>query len=350
MDVSSWVSMPMSSFTGGYCSGVRVAATGEGGERDTRGSDPPVRAAQRPVACAPRSVMTVELARATSRRFSSTTSHSTSPIVRPPCTTRPVAVSFPVQTGLRKLILSSSVVNVSPSSSVDAQAIPIAASAMSQRTPPWSVPIGFAWRGVASNSTTAQPGSTEASVEPMSAATGGGATSPRCIMWMRSSIFVIEGSSTRASDEHREDHRVRDEESRHRERRDVVRRAQAHIEPEALGERVDEVDGPHDVEGPAQREPERPPGPPRDDREERQQRGEQVAVGGRDRERGREGGREEPTTVGTRNTSPRWRNAWRKSSGDNADASGSAASRGATCQRAMSVYRTKLSRNCRPKI
>src|SRR5436309_7732244 len=55
MDVSSWVSMPMSSFTGGYCSGVRVAATGEGGERDTRGSDPPVRAAQRPVACAPRS-------------------------------------------------------------------------------------------------------------------------------------------------------------------------------------------------------------------------------------------------------------------------------------------------------
>src|SRR5436190_90029 len=204
MDVSSWVSMPMSSFTGGYCIGVRVAATGEGGERDTRGSDPPVRAAQRPVACAPRSVMTVELARATSRRFSSTTSHSTRPIVRPPCTTRPVAVSFPVQTGLRKLILSSSVVNVSPSSSVDAQAIPIAASAMSQRTPPWSVPIGFAWRGVASNSTTAQPGSTEASVKPMSAATGGGAISPRCIMWMRSSIFVIEGSSTRASDEHRE--------------------------------------------------------------------------------------------------------------------------------------------------
>src|SRR6266571_1243972 len=234
MDVSSWVSMPMSSFTGGYCIGVRVAATGEGGERDTRGSDPPVRAAQRPVACAPRSVMTVELARATSRRFSSTTSHSTSPIVRPSCTTRPVAVSFPVQTGLRKLILSSSVVNVSPSSSVDAQAIPIAASAMSQRTPPWSVPIGFAWRGVASNSTTAQPGSTEASVKPMSAATGGGAISPRCIMWMRSSIFVIEGSSTRASDEHREDHRVRDE--------------------------------------------------------ERQERGEQVAVGGRDRERGREGG------------------------------------------------------------
>src|SRR3989441_3430446 len=77
MDVSSWVSMPMSSFTGGYCSGVRVAATGQGGERDTRGSDPPVRVAQRPVACAPRSVMTVELARATSRCFSSTTSHST---------------------------------------------------------------------------------------------------------------------------------------------------------------------------------------------------------------------------------------------------------------------------------
>src|SRR2546425_8790817 len=86
--------------------------------------------------------MTVELPRATSRFLSSTTSHSTSPIVRPPCTTRPVAVSFPVQKGLRKLILSSRVVKVSPASSVDAQAIPIAASATSQRTPPWSVPIG----------------------------------------------------------------------------------------------------------------------------------------------------------------------------------------------------------------
>src|SRR2546427_687063 len=176
--------------------------------------------------------MTVELARATSRRFSSTTSHSTSPIIRPPCTTRPVAVSFPVQTGLRKLILSSSVVNVSPSSSVDAQAIPIAASAMSQRTPPWSVPIGFAWRGVASNSTTAQPDSTEASVKPMSAATGGGAISPRCIMWMRSSIFVIEGSSTRASDE---DHhpqvakRVEEEQRRQRRRERQRRQPWRHV-------------------------------------------------------------------------------------------------------------------------
>src|SRR2546425_1391419 len=31
MDFRSWVSMPTSSFTGDYCSGVRVAATGEGG-------------------------------------------------------------------------------------------------------------------------------------------------------------------------------------------------------------------------------------------------------------------------------------------------------------------------------
>src|SRR2546428_10474270 len=80
--------------------------------------------------------MTVELARATSRRFSSTTSHSTSPIVRPPCTTRPVAVSFPLQTGLRELIFRSGVVDVSPPSGGDAPGLPIAPAAVAPRTPP----------------------------------------------------------------------------------------------------------------------------------------------------------------------------------------------------------------------
>src|SRR2546429_3446592 len=87
--------------------------------------------------------MTVDLARPPSRCFASTMSHSTRPMVRPPFTTRPVATSVPVQTGFRKLILSSRVVNVSPSSRVEAHAMPIAASATSQRMPPWSVPIGF---------------------------------------------------------------------------------------------------------------------------------------------------------------------------------------------------------------
>src|SRR5205823_11814339 len=63
------------------------------------------------------------------------------PAVRPPESTRPSARSFPVQTGFMKLILSSRIVN----------AMPIAASAMSARIPPCTVPIGLAWRSVASS-------------------------------------------------------------------------------------------------------------------------------------------------------------------------------------------------------
>src|SRR5262249_44390486 len=73
---------------------------------------------QRPRASSPRRVRQVDDARATRLCFSSVTSHSTSPTVFPRLTTRPVARSLAVQTGLRKLIFSSSVVKVSPSSSV----------------------------------------------------------------------------------------------------------------------------------------------------------------------------------------------------------------------------------------
>src|SRR5207253_8397662 len=50
--------------------------------------------------------------------------------------------------------------------------MPIAASATSQSTPPWSVPMGFACCGPASSSKTAFPGSTEVRRNPMSSETG----------------------------------------------------------------------------------------------------------------------------------------------------------------------------------
>ena len=64
--------------------------------------------------------MHVLIARAISRPSVSVTSHSASPIVRPALTMRAVAVSLPVRNGRRKLILSSSVVKVSPSPRVEA--------------------------------------------------------------------------------------------------------------------------------------------------------------------------------------------------------------------------------------
>ena len=67
----------------------------------------------------------------------------------------------------------------------------MAASAMSHSTPPWSVPIGLACRGPASNATTARPGSTSVRVKPIRSAIGGGAASPRCTIRMKSSAFGI---------------------------------------------------------------------------------------------------------------------------------------------------------------
>jgi hypothetical protein len=106
-------------------------------------------------------------------------------------------------------------------------------------------------------------------------------------------------SSVAPSDEHREDHGVGDEQRRHRERGDVVGRAQADAEAEALVERVEKIDSPDDVEEPDESKRGRPARPERENRRERQERREQVAVPRRNE------GSASPTTVGTRKTIPR---------------------------------------------
>src|SRR5437870_5863678 len=63
----------------------------------------------RPCACLSRSVKHVLNARATKCFFSSVTSHSTRPTVRPFLTTRPTAFSLAFHTGFRKLIFISMV-------------------------------------------------------------------------------------------------------------------------------------------------------------------------------------------------------------------------------------------------
>src|SRR5229473_6883984 len=73
----------------------------------------------RPRAISPRRTMQVQEERATNAPSAFVTSHSTMPTTRPRFTTFPTARSFSFQTGRRKLILSSSVVNDSPSSSVE---------------------------------------------------------------------------------------------------------------------------------------------------------------------------------------------------------------------------------------
>src|SRR5260370_24083590 len=93
------------------------------------------------------------------------------------------AVSLAFHTGRKKLILSSTVVNVSSSPRVLANAIPIAASATSQRIPPWSVPIGFACFSVASKAATARPAFASVTRNPMRSATG--------------TLFIVARSKTR---------------------------------------------------------------------------------------------------------------------------------------------------------
>src|SRR5712692_595811 len=66
--------------------------------------------------------------------------------------------------------------------------MPMAASARSQRTPPWRVPMGFACCGPASISMTAWPGSIDLMVKPMRVATGGSGISLFWTILMRSSI------------------------------------------------------------------------------------------------------------------------------------------------------------------
>src|SRR5665213_697245 len=97
--------------------------------------------------------------------------HSTSPVVRPRCTTFAVAVSVARHTGRRKLTFISSVANDSSSASVLANAKPIAESASVATTPPWSVPITFPWRaGSITISNDASPSLTDVSLKPRTSA------------------------------------------------------------------------------------------------------------------------------------------------------------------------------------
>src|SRR5579863_2190199 len=87
--------------------------------------------------------------------------------------TRPSARNFAMRTGRRKLILSSTVLKDSPGGRVLANAMPMAASAMSQRMPPWMVPIGLKCFSLDSRSTTARPLLESETSKPISSATGG---------------------------------------------------------------------------------------------------------------------------------------------------------------------------------
>src|SRR5437660_2997305 len=119
--------------------------------------------------------------------------------VRPRETILPFAVSFAFQTGRRKLTWSSSVANDSPSSRVEARAIPIAASARSHRIPPWRVPIGFAWRPSATYPNSAVPSPARISVMPSAVATGGGAIRPLAYSSTFFRILRTSRSGPRAS-------------------------------------------------------------------------------------------------------------------------------------------------------
>ena len=135
---------------------------------------------QRPVARAPARTMHVLAAFATSLPLSSLTVHSTYPVVFPRWMTIASAVNFAVQTGRKKLILSSTVVNDWSGSSVLTKAIPIAASVRSHKIPPCNVPIGFACCGPLWSVATARPPAISATSKPIRSATGTLRSNARC--------------------------------------------------------------------------------------------------------------------------------------------------------------------------
>src|SRR4051794_34451378 len=90
--------------------------------------------------------------------------------------------------------------------------MPMAASAMSQSTPPCSVPIGFASRSSAASSMRARPLSIAVSRAPSSTRIGGWARSPSTISFAKSSMVGIgarHGTSA-ARFMHRARHRIHD--------------------------------------------------------------------------------------------------------------------------------------------
>src|SRR5437899_422041 len=93
-------------------------------------------------------------------------------MVLPLRTTLPWAFRWAFHTGRKKLIFNSTVVKDSSGASVLANAIPIAASAMSQRIPPCNVPMGLACCGPAAKVTVARPSAISFASNPIRRATG----------------------------------------------------------------------------------------------------------------------------------------------------------------------------------
>src|SRR5947207_3104632 len=93
-------------------------------------------------------------------------------MVLPLRTTLPWAFRWAFTTGRKNLIFNSTVVKDSSCASVLANAITIAASAMSQRIPPCSVPIGLACCGPAAKVTVARPSAISFALNPIRRATG----------------------------------------------------------------------------------------------------------------------------------------------------------------------------------
>src|SRR6266404_6558621 len=128
-----------------------------------------------PDALSPRRVMIVLVTCATKFSSSLTISQTYRLIYLPTLTGLAIARILSFQTGRKKLICRSRLVKLWPSSKLVAWAVPIAASAISHRTPPWIVPIGFACLSVSATiSIVAVPGATSINLKPSVLAIAGG--------------------------------------------------------------------------------------------------------------------------------------------------------------------------------
>src|SRR6266446_6061707 len=90
------------------------------------------------------------------------------------------AVNLAVQTGRKKLILSSMVVNDWPGSRVLAKATPMAASVKSHKIPPCSVPMGLACCGPVWSVARARPPALSVMSKPIRSATENLLRDPGC--------------------------------------------------------------------------------------------------------------------------------------------------------------------------
>ena len=128
-----------------------------------------------PDALSPRRVMIVLVTCATIFSSSLTISQTYRLICLPRLTDFAIARIRSFQTGRKKLICRSILVKLSPSSKLVAWAVPIAASAISHKTPPCMVPIGLACFSVSVlSSMVAVPSPTSVNLKPRVFAIAGG--------------------------------------------------------------------------------------------------------------------------------------------------------------------------------